>query len=108
MLLGLIYEFFKDGIGEKVMLEVIVQVNYCGMLVNGIEFDSFYKCGQLVSFLFNWVILCWMEGVVKMCEGGKVKLICLFEIVYGLWGVGLVVLLNVMLIFEVELFKVMC
>lgn len=41
----------------------MVKVYYCGILLDGIEFDLFYKCGELVEFLFNCVIFGWIEGV---------------------------------------------
>ena len=104
---GLIYESLKDGSGEKASPEATVQVNYRGTLANGNEFDSSYKRGQPATFPLNRVIPCWTEGVSKMREGGKAKLICPPGIAYGSRGAGGAVPPDATLTFEVELLKVM-
>ncbi|MDE2441488.1 MAG: FKBP-type peptidyl-prolyl cis-trans isomerase [Betaproteobacteria bacterium] len=104
---GLIYESLKDGSGEQPTAQSTVQVHYRGTLANGSEFDSSYKRGQPASFPLNRVIPCWTEGVTKMREGGKAKLICPPEIAYGSRGAGGTVPPNATLTFEVELLKVM-
>lgn len=100
---GVIVQILIKGIGLLFKVSDMVKVYYCGMFINGIEFDSFYKCGQLILFLLNCVILCWIEGVQKIQVGGKVKLMCLVVIVYGECGVFGMILFNFMLNFEVEL-----
>jgi FKBP-type peptidyl-prolyl cis-trans isomerase FkpA len=103
---GLIYESLKDGTGAQASRDASVQVHYRGTLSDGTEFDSSYKRGQPATFPLNRVIPCWTEGVGKMKEGGKAKLICPPEIAYGARGAGSSVPPNATLTFEVELIKV--
>ena len=103
---GLIYESLKDGTGAQASRDASVQVHYRGTLSDGTEFDSSYKRGQPATFPLNRVIPCWTEGVAKMKEGGKAKLICPPEIAYGARGAGSAVPPNATLTFEVELIKV--
>ncbi len=103
---GLIYESLKDGTGAQATRDASVQVHYRGTLSDGTEFDSSYKRGQPATFPLNRVIPCWTEGVGKMKEGGKAKLICPPEIAYGARGAGSSVPPNATLTFEVELIKV--
>ena len=103
---GLIYESLKDGTGTQASRDASVQVHYRGTLSDGTEFDSSYKRGQPATFPLNRVIPCWTEGVAKMKEGGKAKLICPPEIAYGARGAGSAVPPNATLTFEVELLKV--
>lgn len=103
---GLIYESLKDGTGAQASRDASVQVHYRGTLSDGTEFDSSYKRGQPATFPLNRVIPCWTEGVAKMKESGKAKLICPPEIAYGARGAGSAVPPNATLTFEVELLKV--
>ena len=103
---GLIYESLNEGSGEKASPQATVQVHYRGTLANGNEFDSSYKRGQPATFPLNRVIPCWTEGVAKMREGGKAKLICPPGIAYGSRGAGSAVPPDATLTFEVELLKI--
>ena len=104
---GLIYESLKDGTGTQATPAATVQVHYRGTLADGTEFDSSHKRGQPATFPLSRVIPCWTEGVSKMKEGGKAKLICPPNIAYGAQGAGAAVPPNATLTFEVELIKVM-
>ena len=90
---GLIYESLKDGSGQQATPAATVQVHYRGT-------------NEAASFPLSRVIPCWTEGVAKMREGGKAKLICPPEIAYGSRGAGGAVPPNATLTFEVELLKV--
>ncbi len=103
---GLIYESLKEGTGPQATPTATVQVHYRGTLADGTEFDSSYKRGQPAAFPLNRVIPCWTEGVSKMKEGGKAKLICPPETAYGSRGAGAAVPPNATITFEVELLKV--
>ncbi len=104
---GLIYESLRDGTGaQPAGPKSVVQVHYRGTLADGKEFDSSYKRGQPAAFPLNQVIPCWTEGVSKMKEGGKAKLICPPETAYGSRGAGAAVPPNATITFEVELLKV--
>lgn len=104
---GLVYESIKEGSGAQPTAQSTVQVHYRGTLADGKEFDSSHKRGQPATFPLNRVIPCWTEGVAKMREGGKAKLVCPPEIAYGSRGAGAAVPPNATLTFEVELLKVM-
>lgn len=54
---------FEEGEGVSLVVIDMVKVYYCGILLDGIEFDFLYKCGEFVEFLFNCVIVGWIEGV---------------------------------------------
>lgn len=60
---GLQYEVMVVGEGVSLVVIDMVKVYYKGMLLDGIEFDFFYFCGEFVVFLLNCVIFGWMEGV---------------------------------------------
>jgi FKBP-type peptidyl-prolyl cis-trans isomerase FkpA len=104
---GLIYESLKDGSGaQPTGPKSVVQVHYRGTLADGTEFDSSYKRGQPAAFPLNQVIHCWTEGVARMKEGGKARLICPPDTAYGARGAGKAVPPNATITFEVELLKV--
>ena len=103
---GVKVEHIKVGEGESPKATSQVTVHYRGTLLDGTEFDSSHKRGQPASFGLNQVIPCWTEGVSKMKEGGKAKLICPPDTAYGARGAGSVVPPNATLTFEVELLKV--
>ncbi len=104
---GLIYESLRDGTGaQPTGPKSVVQVHYRGTLADGKEFDSSYKRGQPAAFPLNQVIPCWTEGVSKMREGGKARLICPPDTAYGPRGAGSAVPPNATITFEVELLKV--
>lgn len=94
--------------GEGVILVCIdcVCVYYIGKFIDGIVFDSFVVCGELVEFLVNGVIVGWIEVLILMLVGFKWELIILQELVYGECGVGVFVLLFSILVFEVELLEI--
>ena len=103
---GLQYEVLKKADGPKPAATDTVTVHYTGTLLSGKVFDSSVQRGQPVEFALNQVIPCWTEGVSKMREGGKAKLICPPEIAYGSRGAGSAVPPNATITFEVELLKV--
>ena len=96
----------KVGDGASPKATDVVRVHYRGTLTDGKEFDSSYKRGQPAAFPLNQVIPCWTEGVSKMREGGKARLICPPDTAYGPRGAGSAVPPNATITFEVELLKV--
>jgi len=103
---GLVYQSVKEGKGAHPGPTSVVRVNYRGTFQNGKEFDSSYKTGSPIEFPLNGVIPCWTEGVQKMKEGGKAKLVCPPQIAYGKRGAGGVIPPDTTLNFEVELLKI--
>jgi len=102
---GIVFESLKDGAGQSPKATDTVRVYYRGTFPDGREFDS--SRGQPVVFPLNRVIRCWTEGVQKMKEGGKAKLICPPATAYGERGAGGgVIPPNATLHFEIELLAV--
>jgi len=102
---GIVFESLKAGTGQSPKASDTVRVHYRGTFPDGREFDS--SRGQPVEFPLNRVIRCWTEGVQKMKEGGKAKLICPPATAYGERGAGGgVIPPNATLHFEIELLAV--
>ncbi len=104
---GLIYEELEPGSGATPAPEDVVRVNYRGTLVDGTEFDSSYKRGEPTTFGLDRVIPCWTEGLQRMQEGGKARLVCPSQIAYSNVGQGESIPPNATLIFDVELVDVL-
>ena len=81
-------------------------VHYHGTRVDGSVFDSSVDRGSPASFPLNGVIPCWTEGVQKMKQGGKARLICPSEIAYGDHGSPPKIKPGATLVFDVELLEV--
>ncbi|WP_157670759.1 FKBP-type peptidyl-prolyl cis-trans isomerase [Chitinibacter sp. GC72] len=104
---GIEITMLKEGKGAAPKALDTVSVHYRGTLPDGKEFDSSYKRGQPATFPLARVVPCWTEGVQKIKEGGKAKLVCPPKLAYGERGVPGVIPPNATLIFEVELLKIM-
>lgn len=103
---GLLYQEITAGTGASPTATDKVKVHYHGTLSDGTVFDSSVERGQPASFRLNGVIKCWTEGVQKMKEAGKSKLICPSDIAYGDRGSPPKIKPGAVLIFEVELLEV--
>lgn len=103
---GMIFVSLRDGSGTAPKPADTVKVNYRGTLPDGTEFDSSYKRGKPIEFKLDGVIKCWTEGLQKMKEGSKAKLVCPSNIAYGEAGAGDLILPGATLAFEVELLEV--
>jgi FKBP-type peptidyl-prolyl cis-trans isomerase FkpA len=97
----------QEGKGATPKVSDTVSVHYKGTLQDGSEFDSSYKRGKPATFPLGRVVPCWTEGVQKMKEGGKAKLVCPPELAYGSRGIAGVIPPNATLTFEIELLKIM-
>ncbi|HEX2617461.1 MAG TPA: FKBP-type peptidyl-prolyl cis-trans isomerase [Flavobacteriales bacterium] len=104
---GLQYEVITPGAGAKPTTESQVEVHYRGTLTNGQEFDSSYKRGQPAQFALNGVIPGWTEVLQLMSEGAKWKVYIPSELAYGSRGMGNDIPGNSVLVFDIELLKVM-
>ena len=103
---GLIYIETKAGEGATPKSTDLVTVHYHGTRVDGSVFDSSVDRGSPASFPLNGVIPCWTEGVQKMKQGGKARLICPSEIAYGDHGSPPKIKPGATLVFDVELLEV--
>ncbi|MBA2482074.1 MAG: FKBP-type peptidyl-prolyl cis-trans isomerase [Planctomycetes bacterium] len=105
---GLQYESLTPGAGKTPGPTDTVSVNYRGMLVDGTVFDESAKHGGPATFPVNGVIKGWTEALMLMKEGDKWRLFVPSDLAYGENpppGAGIPP--NSMLIFEVELLKVL-
>jgi FKBP-type peptidyl-prolyl cis-trans isomerase FkpA len=80
-------------------------VHYRGTLIDGREFDSSYARNAPAEFKLDEVIPCWTEGLQKMREGGRARLVCPAATAYGSIG-SPPIPPNATLVFDVELLKV--
>jgi FKBP-type peptidyl-prolyl cis-trans isomerase FkpA len=103
---GLVLIPIREGKGASPSATDTVKVHYRGTLLDGTEFDSSYKRNEPIDFPLNRVIPCWTEGVQKMKEGGKAKLVCPSDIAYGDRGSPPNIPGGSTLVFEVELLEV--
>jgi FKBP-type peptidyl-prolyl cis-trans isomerase len=103
---GLQYQVLATGAGASPKMGDQVSVNYTGSLVDGTVFDASERHGGAATFAVGQVIQGWNEALTMMKEGDKWKLTIPAELAYGEHAppsIGP----NQVLIFEVELLKVM-
>ena len=103
---GLQYEVIKAGTGKSPSATDKVEVHYRGTLIDGKEFDSSYRRKATITFPLNGVIKGWTEGLQLMKEGGKSKFYIPSSLAYGSKGAPPNIPPDAVLIFEVELIKV--
>jgi len=105
---GLQYKVLTQGTGPKPTAGDSVVCNYRGTLIDGKEFDSYYKRGQPATFPVGRVIKAWTEALQLMPVGSKWQLFVPSELAYGdrgadpRSGIGP----SATLIFEVELLSI--
>lgn len=100
---GLQYEVIKKGTGAVPTPEDTVQVKYKGTVISGEVFD---EQQDPISFPLANIIPGWVEGLQLMSEGSIYKLYIPSDLAYGDMAAGPVIKPNSVLIFEVELVKV--
>lgn len=103
---GLAYKILSEGKGAMPKATDTVKVHYHGTLTDGTVFDSSKERGQPVTFPLNRVIKGWTEGVQKVKEGGKIKLVIPSELAYGDSGAPPKIPGGSTLVFEVELLEI--
>ena len=105
---GLYVVIEKQGNGKKPKTGDKVTVDYTGYLLDGTKFDSSKDHGKPFSFNIGkgQVIKGWDEGIAKLKEGGKAKLIIPSNLAYGENGAGQLIPPYAPLVFEVKLLKV--
>ena len=99
---GLQYKVITEGKGEIPADTCKVKVNYKGTLIDGTEFDSYYKRNEPATFRANQVIKGWTEALTMMPVGSKWELYIPQELAYGSRESGQIKPFST-LIFEVEL-----
>jgi len=103
---GLQYKVLQEGTGAMPTAADKVEVHYAGRLINGEEFDSSYKRGSTTTFGVGQVIKGWTEGLQLMKEGAKYQFYIPADLAYGNRGSGAKIGPGEVLIFDVELVKV--
>ena len=103
---GMVYIPVAEGTGASPAAADSVKVNYRGTLIDGTEFDSSYKRAKPLEFKLDAVIKCWTEGLQKMKQGGKARLVCPSHLAYGENGAGDLILPGATLAFDVELLEI--
>ena len=103
---GLIYKEIKAGTGAQPKATDIVKIHYAGTFVDGKEFENTIKRDHPMEIPLNRIFPCWTEGFGMMKVGGKAKLVCPSDLVYGDGGIPPVIPGGAALVFEVELLDV--
>lgn len=104
---GVQYKVIKAGSGISPKASDKVQVHYIGSLQDGTEFDNSVKRGEPLEFPVSAVIEGWQDLLQVLKEGDKVKAWIPSNLAYGEAGVPPMIPANSMLVFEVELLKVL-
>jgi len=103
---GLAYKIIEEGKGANPAETDKVKVHYHGTLTTGEVFDSSKDRGQPVTFPLNRVIKGWTEGVQKIKEGGKIRLVIPSDLAYGDNGAPPKIPGGATLVFDVELLEI--
>jgi len=104
---GLQYKVVAEGKGAAPKATDTVEVHYRGKLIDGKEFDSSYSRNQPAQFPVKAVIPGWTEALQLMKEGAKYELTIPAALAYGERGQPPQIPPNAVLVFDVELLKVM-
>lgn len=104
---GLLIQTKKEGDGKTPNAADKVRVHYAGTLPDGTEFDSSYKRGTPIDFPLNGVIAGWTEALQLMKENGIATVVIPPELGYGARGAGNVIPPNAVLVFKIELLRVL-
>ena len=76
---GLYYEIIVAGSGNHPTLSSVVTVSYHGYYLDGKTLDQ----GSNYTSLLNNLIAGWKEGIPKIGEGGKIKMVIPRHLAYG-------------------------
>ena len=80
---GLIFQSLQEGTGAQPTATDMVKVNYRVMLPDGKEAESSNKLDGPDLLPVNGIVKCWNEGVRMMKVGGKARLVCPSDLVFG-------------------------
>ena len=80
---GLQYKEIAPGKGKTPKATDTVTTQYKGTLIDGTEFDSYYKRGEPATFPVSGVIAGWTEALQLMKEGAKWQLFIPPNLAYG-------------------------
>jgi FKBP-type peptidyl-prolyl cis-trans isomerase FklB len=104
---GLQYEVVRAGQGPRPTVDDTVSTHYRGTHVDGSEFDATDPAGEPATFPLRGVVPGWQEALPLMGVGAKWRLYVPPELGYGEEGSPPVIEPNEVLIFEIELVKIL-
>ena len=104
---GLQYEVIRAGTGGSPSLDDTVVAHYRGTHVDGREFDATDPAGEPASFPLRGVVPGWQEALPLMKTGAKWRIYVPPQLGYGEEGSPPVIEPNELLIFEIELLKIL-
>jgi len=104
---GLQYEVIRAGTGGSPTLDDTVVAHYRGTHIDGREFDATDLQGEPASFPLRGVVAGWQEALPLMKTGAKWRIFVPPQLGYGEEGSPPVIEPNELLIFEIELLKIL-
>lgn len=104
---GLQYEIIRAGTGGSPTLDDTVVAHYRGTHIDGREFDATDPKGEPASFSLRGVVPGWQETLPLMKTGAKWRIYVPPQLGYGEEGSPPVIEPNELLIFEIELVKIL-
>ena len=104
---GLQYEVLRAGEGPRPSADDTVSTHYRGTHIDGSEFDATDPRGEPATFPLRGVVPGWQEALPLMNVGSKWRLYVPPELGYGEEGSPPVIEPNEVLIFEIELVKIL-
>ena len=104
---GLQYEVIRAGAGETPTRDDTVVAHYRGTHLDGREFDATDPEGEPASFPLRGVVPGWQEALPLMKTGAKWRIYVPPQLGYGEEGSPPVIEPNELLIFEIELVKIL-
>lgn len=103
---GLQYKILNPGNDVRPSQNDTVYVHYEGSLIDGSVFDSSYDQDEPISFLLGQVITGFSEGLSLLGEGGHAIFYIPSQLGYGEMSPSPAIPANSVLIFDVELVKI--
>jgi FKBP-type peptidyl-prolyl cis-trans isomerase FklB len=102
---GVLYKVIKEGDGRKPLESDMVEVNYRGALINGVEFDA-TEPGHPANLKVSSLIAGWKQALSMMPTGSKWHIVIPPQLAYGERGVGSDIGPNEVLVFDLELIAI--
>jgi len=104
---GLIFTMLEEGKGPHPGPDAKVKIHYHATIRDGTVFDSSFASDIPLETDLSRSIKCWTEGIQRMREKGRAKLICPPELGYGDRPYSRLIPPQAVLIFELELVEIL-
>jgi FKBP-type peptidyl-prolyl cis-trans isomerase FkpA len=104
---GLQYQVVAEGTGRTPALVDTVVIDYEGVFIDGLLFDSSYERGEPEEFPLNMVIPGLSEGIQLMSEGATFRFFIPSQLAYGSEGAGDIIPPYSTLVYQVELISIL-